>query len=65
MIAGLDEKIINRHPFPGPGLGVRILGEITIENCNLLREADSIFIEELKKRRLYNEIWQAFSVCSL
>lgn len=62
MIAGLDEKIINRHPFPGPGLGVRILGEITIENCNLLREADSIFIEELKKRRLYNEIWQAFSV---
>jgi len=65
---GLDEEIRNRHPFPGPGLAVRILGEITKEKCDILREADSIFIEELKNRRspdgkkLYDEIWQAFAV---
>jgi len=65
---GVDEEIINRHPFPGPGLAVRVLGEVTKENCDILREADSIFIEELKRRQnpegrcLYDEIWQAFAV---
>ena len=65
---GLDESIIKRHPFPGPGLAVRILGEVTPEKCDILREADAIYIEELKKRKgksgqsLYDEIWQAFAV---
>ena len=65
---GVDDEVVRRHPFPGPGLAVRILGEVTKENCDILREADAIFIEELKRRRapsgrsLYNEIWQAFAV---
>ena len=61
-IAGLGHEIIGRHPFPGPGLGVRILGEVTEEKCDLLREADFIYISELKKRGLYDKIWQAFAV---
>ena len=67
-ILGLDEETIRRHPFPGPGLAVRIVGEVTREKCDILREADAIFIEELKNRRspagerLYDEIWQAFAV---
>ncbi|MDR2101119.1 MAG: glutamine-hydrolyzing GMP synthase [Treponema sp.] len=67
-LLGLDEEAVGRHPFPGPGLAVRILGEVTREKCGILREADAIFIEELKKRRspagkrLYDEIWQAFAV---
>ncbi len=59
---GLPEEIVYRHPFPGPGLAVRILGEVTEEKCNILREADYIFIEQLKKRNLYRKIWQAFAV---
>ncbi|MFP4384897.1 MAG: glutamine-hydrolyzing GMP synthase [Spirochaetia bacterium] len=59
---GVSENIVKRHPFPGPGLGVRILGEITREKCDILRQADDIYIRELKKRSLYDEIWQAFSV---
>ncbi|MFQ3620772.1 MAG: glutamine-hydrolyzing GMP synthase, partial [Spirochaetales bacterium] len=59
---GLPESVISRHPFPGPGLGVRILGEVTEEKCNILREADAIYIEELRKRGLYDQIWQAFAV---
>jgi len=59
---GLPERIVYRHPFPGPGLAVRILGEVTKEKCDLLREADKLFISELKKRGLYNKIWQAFCV---
>jgi len=65
---GVDESIVGRHPFPGPGLAVRILGEITKEKCDILREADAIFIEELKSRKgstgksLYDEIWQAFAI---
>jgi GMP synthase (glutamine-hydrolysing) len=65
---GVDEEVVGRHPFPGPGLAVRILGEVTREKCDILREADAIYIEELKKRRspggkrLYDEIWQAFAV---
>jgi len=65
---GVDEEIVRRHPFPGPGLAVRILGEVTREKCDILREADAIYIEELKNRRgssgksLYDEIWQAFAI---
>jgi GMP synthase (glutamine-hydrolysing) len=61
-LLGVRDDVIGRHPFPGPGLAVRILGEVTPERCDLLREADAIFIEELKRRRLYDEIWQAFCV---
>lgn len=61
-LLGLSEEVVRRHPFPGPGLGVRILGEVTKEACDLLREADSVFISELKARGLYDRIWQAFSV---
>lgn len=53
--------IINRHPFPGPGLAIRILGEVTEERLGILREADFIFIDELKKSKLYGKTWQAFA----
>ena len=65
---GVDDEVLLRHPFPGPGLAVRILGEVTKEKCDILREADAVFIDELKKRKgssgktLYNEIWQALAV---
>ncbi len=59
---GISEKLLNRHPFPGPGLAIRILGEVNQENLKILRLADSIFIEELRKSGLYDEIWQAFCV---
>jgi GMP synthase (glutamine-hydrolysing) len=58
----LPENIIGRHPFPGPGLAVRVLGQVTQERLSLLREADDIFIQELKKSSLYDKIWQAFCV---
>ncbi|GHV90915.1 GMP synthase [glutamine-hydrolyzing] [Spirochaetia bacterium] len=61
-IIGVDEEVVRRHPFPGPGLAVRILGEVTKEKCGILRDADAIFIEELKRRGFYDEIWQAFAV---
>lgn len=61
-LIGVSEEVIRRHPFPGPGLAVRILGEVTEESCNLLREADSIYIAQLKARGLYDKIWQAFAV---
>lgn len=59
---GLSYDILYRHPFPGPGLGVRILGEVKKEYCHLLRRADAIFIEELHKANLYNKVSQAFTV---
>lgn len=59
---GLPKSIIGRHPFPGPGLAVRILGEITEDRLNIVREADHVFISELKKAGLYDKIWQAFAV---
>ena len=58
----LPSECLNRHPFPGPGLAVRILGPVTKQDADILREADAVFIEELKKRRLYNKVWQAFAV---
>jgi GMP synthase (glutamine-hydrolysing) len=59
---GLPEEFIDRHPFPGPGLAVRVLGEVSRERCDILRQADRIFIEELHVANQYNEIWQAFTV---
>jgi len=61
-LLGLPADLIGRHPFPGPGLAVRVLGDITKEKLVLLREADDIFIQELKNSNLYDEIWQAFVV---
>ncbi|MEI6900315.1 MAG: glutamine-hydrolyzing GMP synthase [Bacteroidota bacterium] len=58
----IDPDLISRHPFPGPGLAVRILGEITREGVALLQEVDDIFIEGLKSHGLYDTVWQAFSV---
>jgi len=62
LALGLKNEFVYRHPFPGPGLGVRILGEVTEEKCRILKEADALFINELKNRNLYNKIWQAFCV---
>ncbi|WP_194744237.1 glutamine-hydrolyzing GMP synthase [Thermaurantiacus tibetensis] len=59
---GLPEAFVGRHPFPGPGLAIRIPGEVTRADCDLLREADSIFIEEIRNAGLYDAIWQAFAV---
>lgn len=62
LTLGLPRAIVNRHPFPGPGLAVRILGEVTRENSALLRKADALFLAELRARALYEKIWQAFCV---
>nr|WP_286976799.1 glutamine-hydrolyzing GMP synthase [Candidatus Aquicultor secundus] len=59
---GLPDEIVWRHPFPGPGLAVRIIGEITPERLDILRDADAIFEEEIKRAGLYREIWQSFAV---
>tara|TARA_B100000524_G_scaffold88633_1_gene41426 strand:- start:111 stop:839 length:729 start_codon:yes stop_codon:yes gene_type:complete len=59
---GVEPKLINRHPFPGPGLAVRILGEVKVEYANILRKADDIFIEMLNEKKLYNNVSQAFAV---
>ncbi len=59
---GIPDEILQRHPFPGPGLGVRILGNITPEKVELLQKADRIFIEELLNFDLYKDVWQAFAV---
>ncbi|CUX97132.1 glutamine-hydrolyzing GMP synthase [Candidatus Hoaglandella endobia] len=59
---GLPYNMLYRHPFPGPGLGIRVLGEVKKEYCDLLRRADAIFIEELYKADLYNKVSQAFTV---
>jgi GMP synthase (glutamine-hydrolysing) len=59
---GLPEAVIERHPFPGPGLAVRIIGEVTNDKLKLLREADAIVREEVDKAGLHNEIWQCFAV---
>ena len=59
---GLPEAFVGRHPFPGPGLGIRIPGAVTKEKADILRAADRIYIEEIKKEGLYDVIWQAFAV---
>jgi GMP synthase (glutamine-hydrolysing) len=59
---GLPEAFVGRHPFPGPGLAIRILGDITHERLDILRRADAIYLDEIRRAGLYNEIWQAFAV---
>ncbi|MEM4581649.1 MAG: glutamine-hydrolyzing GMP synthase [Candidatus Korarchaeum sp.] len=59
---GLPEEIVSKHPFPGPGLSVRIIGEVTEEKLEIVREASSIVEEVLKERNLYDKVWQAFAV---
>lgn len=56
---GIDKELLGRHPFPGPGLGIRILGDVTPEKVRILQDVDDIFIKELRKWNLYNKIWQA------
>jgi GMP synthase (glutamine-hydrolysing) len=59
---GVDRDFIEQHPFPGPGLAVRLLGEVTGERIDILREADSVVLEEVRKAGLYKKLWQAFAV---
>ena len=59
---GLPEEIVGRHPFPGPGLAIRVLGPVTRERLDLLRRVDAIYIEEIRAAGLYDRIWQAFAV---
>ncbi|MDD3370711.1 MAG: glutamine-hydrolyzing GMP synthase [Alphaproteobacteria bacterium] len=59
---GLPEVFVGRHPFPGPGLAIRVLGDITPEKLEVLRKADTIYLEEIRKAGLYDKIWQAFAV---
>ena len=59
---GIKDEILGRHPFPGPGLGIRILGDITPEKVQILQEVDAIWINELKAHNLYNEVWQAGAI---
>ncbi len=61
-VLGIPESVIGRHPFPGPGLAVRVIGAVDRENLAVARQADAIFIEELRTSGLYSEVWQAFSV---
>jgi GMP synthase (glutamine-hydrolysing) len=59
---GLPEAFVERHPFPGPGLAIRIPGEVTKEKCDILRKADAVYLEEIRAAGLYDAIWQAFAV---
>ncbi|MFN0150416.1 MAG: glutamine-hydrolyzing GMP synthase [bacterium] len=61
-LLGVSEQLVGRHPFPGPGLAVRILGEVTPERLSILRECDAIFIDGLRSAGLYDKVWQAFAV---
>jgi GMP synthase (glutamine-hydrolysing) len=58
----IDENILGRHPFPGPGLGIRILGDVTEEKVAILQEVDHIFISTLKEDGLYDDVWQAGAI---
>src|SRR3984957_14826371 len=58
----MADSLVNRHPFPGPGLAIRIPGEITREKLDILRKADAIYLEEIRLAGLYDAIWQAFAV---
>jgi GMP synthase (glutamine-hydrolysing) len=59
---GLDPAFVGRHPFPGPGLAIRIPGEVTKDRCDILRAADAVYLDEIRKAGLYDDIWQAFAV---
>ena len=59
---GLPEEMVYRQPFPGPGLAIRIIGEVTVERCDMLRACDWIVIDEIKAAGLYGQIWQSFAV---
>ncbi len=59
---GLNDQFVGRHPFPGPGLAIRIPGEVTKERCDILRRADAVYLDEIRSAGLYDEIWQAFAV---
>lgn len=59
---GIDPMILDRHPFPGPGLGIRILGEVTPERVAILQEADKIYMDALKEWGLYDKVWQAGTI---
>jgi GMP synthase (glutamine-hydrolysing) len=59
---GLPDEMVSRHPFPGPGLGIRVIGELTETRLDLLRKADVICLEEIRAAGLYSQIWQAFVV---
>ena len=59
---GMQDHLLERHPFPGPGLGIRILGEITPEKVRILQEADAIYMNEMRRQGLYNEVWQAGAI---
>lgn len=59
---GIKNELLSRHPFPGPGLGIRVLGEVTEEKLNILKEADDLFIRGLKEAGLYNSVWQAAAI---
>jgi GMP synthase (glutamine-hydrolysing) len=59
---GLAEEMVGRHPFPGPGLGIRVLSDLTVEKLDVLRHADAIYLEEIRAAGLYDDIWQAFAV---
>jgi GMP synthase (glutamine-hydrolysing) len=59
---GLPEEMVGRHPFPGPGLAIRVLGDVTPHALDILRRSDAIYLEEIREAGLYNDIWQAFAV---
>src|SRR3546814_4466928 len=59
---GLPDAFVGRHPFPGPGLAIRIPCEVTKERCDILRKADAVYLEEIRNAGLYDAIWQAFAV---
>jgi GMP synthase (glutamine-hydrolysing) len=59
---GLSEDMVGRHPFPGPGLAIRILSDVSLEKLDILRDADAIYLEEIRSAGLYDAIWQAFAV---
>ena len=58
----IDNKLLERHPFPGPGLGIRILGEVSLEKVRILQDVDAIFINGLKEDNLYDSVWQAGAI---
>ncbi|MEM1370516.1 MAG: GMP synthase (glutamine-hydrolyzing), partial [Cyanobacteria bacterium P01_H01_bin.15] len=61
-VIGLPEEIVRRHPFPGPGLAIRIIGEVTADRLNILRDADFVVRDEISKQGMYHDFWQAFAV---